>query len=223
MRRLNAALAIGLVLAIAAVLVGPTGSTTLSPLVLLPSFALPSFLLILGGAVAGGALVFAFRPGPAEAADRRSLAGVAIVTLVVLMFGLLMIMAATAKTSPLPPVRAGLIFLCGTLALLAGLRTIRLLGSGESIQFETNWGGIGGGMGGWRLSPAAAFAFLAIVFASATVAVALAVSAPPAAKAPEPGAAPPAKAAPGAPKAGSGPAGATSNGTGNASVTGNAQ
>ena len=92
--------------------------------------------------------------------------------LAVVLFGALMIVAATVGTDPLPPVTAGLVFLFGVLALRAGLTTFGWLHRGELIQFDSNWGGLGGGMGGWRLSPTAATAALALIFASTAVAVA---------------------------------------------------
>jgi hypothetical protein len=56
----------------------------------------------------------------------------------------------------------------GVTAVLLGL-FIFLLVRGESVYLETHWGGLGGGLGGWRVSPALAALLGAIAFASLSV------------------------------------------------------
>lgn len=55
--------------------------------------------------------------------------------------------------------------------LVLGMATIGFLGGftrelyrGEWPRLETNWGGLGGGLGGWRMSPALACLLGALVF-----------------------------------------------------------
>lgn len=52
----------------------------------------------------------------------------------------------------------------------ARLAIERLSGDGASVQ--THWGGIGGGLGGWRMSPTLFLLVLALGFAGAAVGLA---------------------------------------------------
>jgi hypothetical protein len=62
-------------------------------------------------------------------------------------------------------VRASLVALLGSAALFAAVRAATRIGQdaeGE-VSFESHWGGLGGDMGGWRVSPALARIALALV------------------------------------------------------------
>lgn len=68
-------------------------------------------------------------------------------------------------------------FLSGTVLVLLALGEfitvsylVHLLRIGESIELESKWGGLGGGLGGWRMSPAAGLLVLAIALAAAAAA-----------------------------------------------------
>lgn len=163
--------AIGMVLTIGALFLGLLGTVTLTPFASLAPFSAPAYLVPLISFGGGALLAVGFLPGWGEAPSARQLIGAAVLILGILGFGFLMILAATAPVEPMNPARAGIVFLCGTLALLAALAAFEALGSGRPIEFETSWGGVGGGMGGWRLSTTAALAALAVIFASATVTI----------------------------------------------------
>lgn len=47
--------------------------------------------------------------------------------------------------------------------LFYALFLVQLLLRGDAPQIESHWGGFGGGLGGWRLSPSAAFLLAALV------------------------------------------------------------
>jgi hypothetical protein len=64
------------------------------------------------------------------------------------------------------------------LALAAALRCIDLLGRGEPLGFESHWGGLGGGGGGWRILPTTGLAVLVLTFLGAALAVLAAGGAP---------------------------------------------
>jgi hypothetical protein len=147
------ALVVGLLLTLGGLVVAATGTTALAPLALLPPFGLPSFVLWLVGMIGGACLTFAALRDPFYLAGASGLYHAAAAILLILGFALLMLLAATAGPTPIPPVRAALIFLCGTLASLTTIRTLLLLGGGESIQFETNWGGLGEWAGGGSRAP----------------------------------------------------------------------
>ena len=43
---------------------------------------------------------------------------------------------------------------------------VRLVGDGVPVSIESHWGGIGGGIGGWSLSPSMAYLAASLLFAS---------------------------------------------------------
>lgn len=54
--------------------------------------------------------------------------------------------------------------LLGTLTLLFALLFLRAVERGEPPLFESHWGGLGGGLGGWRISPALAYLVATLLF-----------------------------------------------------------
>jgi hypothetical protein len=71
----------------------------------------------------------------------------------------------------LPNGRTVLLALFGLAALIAlGASAARMM-QGGAIEVETHWGGLGGGLGGWRLSSAAGLAVLAAISAAAAIAL----------------------------------------------------
>lgn len=66
------------------------------------------------------------------------------------------------------PVQAISIILFGSLTIYFTLLTAALLSSGHALSMESHWGGLGGGMGGWRLSRLMVFFILAIFFGGLT-------------------------------------------------------
>jgi hypothetical protein len=167
------ALTLGLMFLLLAILVGWGGSSALSPLALLPPIVIPSPLVWITGLVAGGFLTFGIIGASVDLRAWPIYLALTFLIIVLSGFAVLVILAATTGPSPMPPIRAGLVFLLGTLGVAATLRTLLLLHAGRPIQFDTNWGGLGGGMGGWRISPTAAFAALTIILLSATLTVGL--------------------------------------------------
>ena len=72
----------------------------------------------------------------------------------------------------LDPSRAALLGISGSIALVAAVFTIESLARGEGLQFDSHWGGLGGGMGGWRLSSSLVLVVVAMIFLAATFAAA---------------------------------------------------
>ena len=78
--------------------------------------------------------------------------------------------SAAARTDQLSFTQALLIIIFGSVALIAAAYALSLLRDGETIELQSNWGGLGGGLGGWRLSPATSLVVLSLLFtASATL------------------------------------------------------
>jgi hypothetical protein len=69
-------------------------------------------------------------------------------------------------------VALGLGLLFASIALMFLTRLTRSLEGGESLAVESHWGGLGGGVGGWRVSPPLGYLFCVMTFgALAAVAV----------------------------------------------------
>jgi hypothetical protein len=69
--------------------------------------------------------------------------------------------------------QAALLILFGTGALSFGRKAALLIERGETIEFNSRWGGLGGGLGGWRVSaPTAMLLFAAIFVLGSVVAIA---------------------------------------------------
>jgi hypothetical protein len=79
-----------------------------------------------------------------------------------------LLLAEAVRVGPLRPVEAALILICGALTVVAALFAIDSLASGEGLRFDSHWGGLGGGMGGWRLSPGSTLVLLTLIFLAAT-------------------------------------------------------
>ncbi len=104
------------------------------------------------------------RPRLRPQADRAALLlGVAIAGIVILLL-------VTAVMGRINPISAALIIICGTLALFAGMHVVEGLARGETIEVNSHWGGLGGSMGGWRLSPLATMLIVALILLGATLA-----------------------------------------------------
>jgi hypothetical protein len=88
---------------------------------------------------------------------------------VAFLVGLLLVAAAFFHELALS--RIAVLIVLGPAALLAATRTIELLGRGDAVELQSRWGGLGGGLGGWRLSPAASLLLLTLFLAGAAVAV----------------------------------------------------
>lgn len=140
----------------------------------------PILVLLVGIAIGASAasLVFAwlfraFVPpdeseAVAEARPDQNQWLVATVGAVVATLGLLLLIAVgNAGVSPL---KAGLLMILGTTTLIAGVHTFGLFARGDTLRFDSNWGGLGSSLGGWRISPASTMALLFLILLGATVA-----------------------------------------------------
>lgn len=70
------------------------------------------------------------------------------------------------------PIRAALALASCAAGLAAAAGSVALLRRGESVEFRTRGGSLGGGQGGWRLSRAATLVLLAALFLGAAVGLA---------------------------------------------------
>jgi hypothetical protein len=68
-----------------------------------------------------------------------------------------------AMLGRVPPLQAGIGAALGIIAFRAGLSAHRALDDGETIGLRTQWGGLGGGLGGWHMSRPAALVIILLV------------------------------------------------------------
>jgi hypothetical protein len=89
----------------------------------------------------------------------------------VALFSVAIMAIAASWSDQISFLHAMLVVLFGSVALLAAANALSLFRQGEAIELETSWGGLGGALGGWRLSPATSLVISAFVFAfGATIA-----------------------------------------------------
>lgn len=71
------------------------------------------------------------------------------------------------------PVTVILVFNFGSIAILASTSAIGRLRCGDVFEVQSNWGGLGGGIGGWRASPVIGLSAISVIFAAAAFAAAI--------------------------------------------------
>jgi hypothetical protein len=59
--------------------------------------------------------------------------------------------------------QAGLVVSLSAIGILAAWRALELLSDGDTIELRSHWGGIGGGLGGWQISPLGVLIILVII------------------------------------------------------------
>jgi hypothetical protein len=173
---------------------GPAAAFNLAPLGLdmsLPAVALPAIGLAAGLAL-GVAAVLVGRAtrggragtaadGPPSAASGPVEAGEAegpvripsdrvTIVLGIAFAGIVALLYVAVAQEQIKALPAALVLICGTLTLLAGSYALDGLVRGDAIEISSHWGGLGGGLGGWRLSPISTLLLLALVFLGATIA-----------------------------------------------------
>jgi hypothetical protein len=138
---------------------------------------LPVVALIV--AVAGGVFGYHYArtvdappTNPESSADRPAIVRPApIFGLAIAASGVMMIQAV--RVGQLPALQGAMVLLLGTLTLVAGGYVLEDLARGKSISVDSNWGGLGGGLGGWRLSPTTTTLLITLTFLGATMAAGL--------------------------------------------------
>jgi hypothetical protein len=89
------------------------------------------------------------------------------------IFCLAVMGVAAARSGDLSFAKAMLVIVVGSAALMTAARAILLLGQGETIELHSHWGGLGGALGGWRLSPATSLVLLTLAFTGSAIGVIL--------------------------------------------------
>lgn len=160
--------------------------TVLGPNRGLPAFVapLPGLLLGLGLGALAPALVKTLaqrlkpnskpsRPDAADGADDASLSPVSMAVIFAATATLVLTVLAGVHSRDLPVSTAVLALVCGAVTMLVAFYALEAIRRGEGLSVESHWGGLGGGLGGWRASTAAVLVFLLLVMLSVTAALSL--------------------------------------------------
>lgn len=154
--------------AIGWMVVSAFGWQTAPATALFPGYRVNAIALPLPGLLVGLALVVLQGAQAKAGGSPSGPAGGAI--LVALLTGLA-VSLAIAVVVGVPPIHAALLGICGAVSLLLAWAVVDAIRTGEGLSVETHWGGLGGGLGGVRLSAALSLVILLLVFAGATVAI----------------------------------------------------
>lgn len=159
--------AVAVMLLVAMVSIGGDGTASAVPFVRLRQFSIPVFVPILLAAVLGVAVALGIRAKDQNAQSYMSAMSLVPLPATILLAALFLF----AYRSGLAAGQAAVGLLLGVLAMLAALRAFDRMTKGDAIGLESHWGGLGGGSSGWRLSPAAGLAALALAFTGASLAL----------------------------------------------------
>jgi uncharacterized integral membrane protein len=91
----------------------------------------------------------------------------------IVLFCTAVMAVAAAREDEIKFWQAMMVVLIGSPAIIAAARAIELLGQGETIEMQSQWGGLGGVLGGWRLSPVTSLVLLALAFAGGAIGIAM--------------------------------------------------
>lgn len=157
----------------------PVGYAAVSYRVLAPAATLP-FIGVLVGASAA-TLYFSVRatlrslreamgatrtPGAPHLLDRFApLLGGAII-------GAALLLIAAVEAEQIDAVRATLVLTLGVLTLLSAGYLLEDLARGNAIRIDSHWGGLGGSLGGWRVSQTLTLFLITLIFLGSMLAVA---------------------------------------------------
>ena len=95
---------------------------------------------------------------------------------VVPQVALSLIVIAAVVTGSINWAQGIVVVLAGVMAIIAATRAVERFGQGDRIELQSHWGGLGGGLGGWRLSPGASLVVLALMLSSIGIAGLVALS-----------------------------------------------
>lgn len=111
---------------------------------------------------------WASRENPTSAAlSNSTLAGFTFVAFAVLVA----LVDAGIRGKAIDAARGSFGLVLALLAMLFGGVLLSALQRGESIELENHWGGLGGGVAGWRVSPAGVMLIFLLIFTAGSVAL----------------------------------------------------
>ncbi len=90
-----------------------------------------------------------------------------IILIVTALFGFAL--AGAALAGKINALLAAIAILFGGAAIIVVRAAAERFTAGDRIELQSHWGGLGGGLGGWRLSPGASLALLAFILLAVAV------------------------------------------------------
>lgn len=171
--RIGSAIAAGGIFAAAGIIAWIIVASGSGPVFGLSETVVRAALPLIGLPVGAGLVILVqagFRAGGLESAEGAK--GVEPM-LVAAAAGATVLLAIGTVTDRISPLGAALVLMLGTGALMALSRALRDLAETQGVAFESHWGGLAGGMGGWRLSSASVTLLLTIILVGAVVGAAM--------------------------------------------------
>jgi hypothetical protein len=121
----------------------------------------PEVVYVAGGFAAGVAIMSFLSVADERKAPSSWIIGV--------LFSAGVMVVAALRSDRLPLLQGAVVAILGSVALVAASHALALFRSGETVELESNWSGLGGGLGGWRTSPVTAICALALLSGGAAV------------------------------------------------------
>jgi hypothetical protein len=85
------------------------------------------------------------------------------------LFSAGVMVVAALRSDRLPLLQGAVVAILGSIALVAAAHALTLFRGGETVELQSSWTGLGGGLGGWRMSPVTALCALALLSGGAAV------------------------------------------------------
>jgi hypothetical protein len=101
----------------------------------------------------------------------RPLRSAGFVAVILASLGMAALLGLAAVRGAVEPVPAAMLLVFGVGTLIAASSTLAELRNGGAIGLSSNWGGLGGGLGGWKLTPALSAMLLTLILLGATLAI----------------------------------------------------
>jgi hypothetical protein len=91
----------------------------------------------------------------------------------IVLIGVVVLLLSAIQAGEMKAPRAALFLVFSGLTLLVAYYALEAIRLGDGLAFDTHWGGLGGGLGGFRISSAAGLTLLMLVLVGVTAAVGL--------------------------------------------------
>lgn len=94
----------------------------------------------------------------------------------IVLIGVVVLLLSAIQAGEMKALKAALFLVFSGLTLLIAYYALEAIRLGDGLAFDTHWGGLGGGLGGFRVSSAAGLTLLMLVLVAVTAAVGLSES-----------------------------------------------
>lgn len=126
------------------------------------------------GLTALATILLAWAAGAVTVESRDPPLAVVGLSLLILIFALVGVIVAGLVNHQIQPLNAAMAIIFGGVTLLVGAHALEALRTEDGAGLESHWGGLGGGLGGWRLSRAAVLSLLIPLLVATTLVASIA-------------------------------------------------